>query len=397
MPLKGSNGRQDQSGMVRPGTIARSDLGFSQRLSAKYLWAGRRLFRLPWMLFRRIGGSVAGKKRTKVLQIFLSVTMRRMPGRPQPAVAPLSDRIVQLSVINGMSGLLKTRPGTQGAAPPLYGNGGGRALDSGRRQGSREQSTKVWGPQRSDGGQGRATVASHGVSTVSRAQEVVDASRVAVPMPLAPRASFMIRGSDLNRLHASRIREIRVSHGRLTCLAMPGHDGDPDRWTACRQLQSRVLTSRMRRTSHTAQSEDALPGVGPRSSFLIDAPGTDGGSPLLRPLWTGSAERGRSDRPSLPRLIGTSAGPQRRRAVPEGGDSEFSFRSLTKIRQEVEEIRTTVREARNAVREESRSVQSLRNDVERYIKSKLDIHHLSDQVCRDIERRIRMERERRGL
>lgn len=386
MPLKGSNERKDQSGMVRPGTIACSDPGFSWRLSAKYRRAGRRSFRLPWMLFRRTGVSVEGKKGINVMQFFLSVMMRHMPGRPQPVGDPLSDRIGHVGAL--------LRPGSRGAALRWNYTGGSRAQDSGRRQGSREQITVVGGPQRSDGGQSHARVESHGVTEVSRAEKAVDASKGTATRPLALRtALFMIQGS----VQAGYVREIRISDDRMTCLTVPGHEGSLDRRMSFRRLQRAGSPGDVHQTSHTAHGGNvyASPVVRPRAFFLSDVQRTENDS-VHRPSQGGITEGGQADRRSFPRLTGTLAGPQRR-VVPETYDGEFSFHSQARDREEVEEIRVAVREVREAVREESRSVQSLRDDVERYIKSKPDIHHLSDQVYRDIERRIRMERERRGL
>ncbi len=73
------------------------------------------------------------------------------------------------------------------------------------------------------------------------------------------------------------------------------------------------------------------------------------------------------------------------------------FHNQRKIEQEVEEIKKVVIETKETVEEKSLSAHSLKGDMDKYMKQHLDINSLSDQVYQNIERRIRVERERRGL
>jgi hypothetical protein len=70
------------------------------------------------------------------------------------------------------------------------------------------------------------------------------------------------------------------------------------------------------------------------------------------------------------------------------------FHNQRQIEQEVEEIRNVVIETKEAVRETNYHSP---NELDRVIKQHLDINRISDQVYQNIERRIKIERERRGL
>jgi hypothetical protein len=73
---------------------------------------------------------------------------------------------------------------------------------------------------------------------------------------------------------------------------------------------------------------------------------------------------------------------------------DFYFHKRQNIEQEVEEIKKIIVETKEAVVEKSPSVNF---PSEMDIKRHLDINRISDQVYQNIERRIRMEKERRGL
>jgi hypothetical protein len=78
------------------------------------------------------------------------------------------------------------------------------------------------------------------------------------------------------------------------------------------------------------------------------------------------------------------------------GVLDFYFHRQRRIEQEVDEIKRIVIEAGEEIRERSLSHRYL-GEVDSAIKRQLDIDRISDQVYRNIERRIRMERERRGM
>ena len=84
----------------------------------------------------------------------------------------------------------------------------------------------------------------------------------------------------------------------------------------------------------------------------------------------------------------------RRRAPLKMGGEDFYFRNQQKIEQEVEEIKKIIIETKESVSEKSATTHFFK---ETDIKLPLDINRLSDQVYQNIERRIRIERERRGL
>lgn len=78
------------------------------------------------------------------------------------------------------------------------------------------------------------------------------------------------------------------------------------------------------------------------------------------------------------------------------GVLDFYFHKERRMEQEVDEIKRIVIEASEGIRERSLSHRYL-GEVDSAIKRQLDIDRISDQVYRNIERRIRMERERRGM
>jgi hypothetical protein len=83
-----------------------------------------------------------------------------------------------------------------------------------------------------------------------------------------------------------------------------------------------------------------------------------------------------------------------RRTVFNKDSENFYFHRRQNIEQEVEEIKKIVVETKEAVAVNSTSTNY---PGEMDIKRHLDINRISDQVYQNIERRVRMERERRGL
>ena len=83
-----------------------------------------------------------------------------------------------------------------------------------------------------------------------------------------------------------------------------------------------------------------------------------------------------------------------RRTVFNDYSEDFYFHKRQNIEREVEEIKKIIVETKEAVAEKSRSV-NFPDEID--IKRHLDINRISDQVYQNMERRIRMERERRGL
>jgi hypothetical protein len=76
----------------------------------------------------------------------------------------------------------------------------------------------------------------------------------------------------------------------------------------------------------------------------------------------------------------------------DGGS--LHFRSFKRLEQEIDVIRKTMADTREALAEQSRRRWMPPGDT---LKSVTDLNRLSNQVYREIERRIRAERERRGL
>jgi Icc-related predicted phosphoesterase len=81
----------------------------------------------------------------------------------------------------------------------------------------------------------------------------------------------------------------------------------------------------------------------------------------------------------------------KRRTGLKTGNEIFYFHNQRKIEQEVEEIKRIVVETKEVMKERPISLRDMG------IKQHLDINRLSDQVYQNIEQRIRIERERRGL
>lgn len=75
-------------------------------------------------------------------------------------------------------------------------------------------------------------------------------------------------------------------------------------------------------------------------------------------------------------------------------ESLYFHNQRNKIEQEVEDIRRVVVETKEAVEEKKHHSPK---DMSMAIKQHLDINRISDQVYQNIERRIRIERERRGM
>ena len=70
------------------------------------------------------------------------------------------------------------------------------------------------------------------------------------------------------------------------------------------------------------------------------------------------------------------------------------FNDQQNIEQEIEEVKKIAIDAREALRERTASIHTS-GDTD--LKNHLDVHRLSDQVYQNIEQRIRIEKERRGL
>jgi hypothetical protein len=84
---------------------------------------------------------------------------------------------------------------------------------------------------------------------------------------------------------------------------------------------------------------------------------------------------------------------QKRSPLKRGGE-DFYYRDQQKIEKEVEEMKKIIIETREEISKKASSAPSLKDmDLKRYS----NIDYLTDQVCQNIERRIRIERERRGL
>ena len=83
-----------------------------------------------------------------------------------------------------------------------------------------------------------------------------------------------------------------------------------------------------------------------------------------------------------------------KRMVFDKNIEDFYFHKRQNIEQEVEEIKRIVVETKEALAVKSTSTNY---PGEMDIKRHLDINRISDQVYQNIERRVRMERERRGL
>lgn len=91
----------------------------------------------------------------------------------------------------------------------------------------------------------------------------------------------------------------------------------------------------------------------------------------------------------------TSLTPLQKRDVLKDNDN-FYFQNHRKVEQGVEEIKKIVAETKEAVRETPLS-KHFQKDMDKAIKHHIDINRISDQVYQNIERRIRIEKERRGL
>lgn len=74
--------------------------------------------------------------------------------------------------------------------------------------------------------------------------------------------------------------------------------------------------------------------------------------------------------------------------------NSFYFHNQQKIEHEVEKIKKAMFETKEAFRQINHYSP---RDIKMAIKQYVDINHISDQVYQNIERRIRLERERRGL
>jgi hypothetical protein len=88
---------------------------------------------------------------------------------------------------------------------------------------------------------------------------------------------------------------------------------------------------------------------------------------------------------------GAASSARRRYAYNTGGEN-LRFHDPKRIEQEIEQIKKIVVETKESVLEKTTPALG-EGDIKRY----LDINRISDQVYQNIERTIRMERERRGM
>lgn len=79
------------------------------------------------------------------------------------------------------------------------------------------------------------------------------------------------------------------------------------------------------------------------------------------------------------------------------GLDDLYFHNRRRVEQEVEEIKKVVIETRETVEKKLLSAHSLKGDMDKYINQHFDLNRISDQVYSKIERRIKAERERRGI
>lgn len=94
--------------------------------------------------------------------------------------------------------------------------------------------------------------------------------------------------------------------------------------------------------------------------------------------------------------VGSNANAKGGRTAFKTDGEDFYFYKQRRIEEEVEEIKRIVVETKGVVEEKSVS-NDFQRDIDLRIKRQLDVNRISDQVYQNIERRIRMERERRGL
>ncbi len=74
-------------------------------------------------------------------------------------------------------------------------------------------------------------------------------------------------------------------------------------------------------------------------------------------------------------------------------NSDLHFKTNTKIEHEIEEVKRIAREAKQTVIDRLSSVHTLHDEE---IKRKIDIKQLSDRVYQLLDRKITIEKERRG-
>lgn len=84
----------------------------------------------------------------------------------------------------------------------------------------------------------------------------------------------------------------------------------------------------------------------------------------------------------------------RQRNVNKTARGDLYFHDQGWTEREIKELRKMVEETKEAVKETNHHSHE---EFDAVIKQHLDINRISDQVYRNIERRIRTERERRGL
>lgn len=93
----------------------------------------------------------------------------------------------------------------------------------------------------------------------------------------------------------------------------------------------------------------------------------------------------------IPGTINSLTG--KRRTYFTVNNENFIFQNQLKLEQEIEQIKKSIVNTKDSL---ERSI-SENNSLERNTKANININHLSDQVYDNIERRIRIEKDRRGL
>jgi hypothetical protein len=88
-----------------------------------------------------------------------------------------------------------------------------------------------------------------------------------------------------------------------------------------------------------------------------------------------------------------NSGVNRERTSYNVNSENFTFQNRRKVQQEVEQIREIVVETTKTLNKSPSSNYPAEAEIKRHI----DINRISDQVYQNIERRIKIERERRGI
>jgi hypothetical protein len=97
---------------------------------------------------------------------------------------------------------------------------------------------------------------------------------------------------------------------------------------------------------------------------------------------------------NIPRADPIISGTLKKESFFNSSSAHLYFRKQPTINEEVEKVKNVVIETKQAILENSRLAYP---SVQDEIRKHLDIHRLSEQVYKNIEQSIRIERERRGL